>query len=171
MTTTEEINRYSHKNPPITFEESKFDSVSSFNGVFITPDIMMDDRLHIISKCILSLYRQCEDLNLVMHIICDDGTITKHTFNKYVSQLEELGLIKNFHLKSDNNLTSKDLTIKLAGTGKKCEWCGNRNYVLESHHFPIPKCKGGKTTVNICPNCHATFHYLMRTFEKQEIEN
>jgi hypothetical protein len=41
-----------------------------------------------------------------------------------------------------------------------CEWCKSSTVILHRHHFPIPKHKGGKLTVSICPNCHCEFHIL-----------
>lgn len=56
---------------------------------------------------------------------------------------------------------AKELTIQLSHKGNKCEWCGQECYTLHKHHYPIPAHKGGTETVNICPNCHQTFHSLM----------
>ncbi len=42
----------------------------------------------------------------------------------------------------------------------RCSWCGSRTPVLQSHHYPIRRVRGGTETVRICPNCHYTFHYL-----------
>lgn len=44
-----------------------------------------------------------------------------------------------------------------------CEWCKCKTPVLHRHHYPVLKSKGGIETVDICPNCHAEFHYLMDT--------
>lgn len=46
------------------------------------------------------------------------------------------------------------------GNMKVCEWCGGKSIVLQKHHYPVPKAKGGTETVNVCPNCHYGFHYL-----------
>ena len=40
-----------------------------------------------------------------------------------------------------------------------CQWCEGTTIILHSHHYPIPKCQGGKATVSICPNCHAEYLY------------
>ena len=42
-----------------------------------------------------------------------------------------------------------------------CEWCGEKVAVVDEHHYPIPKSKGGIDVVRICPNCHYTFHRIM----------
>ena len=54
-------------------------------------------------------------------------------------------------LKNKNKFNNGDLT---------CEWCGTKTFMLNSHHYPIPKSQGGKKVVHICPNCHYEFHYL-----------
>lgn len=41
-----------------------------------------------------------------------------------------------------------------------CSWCAVRTAVLERHHYPIPRSKGGTETVSICPNCHTEYHFL-----------
>ena len=43
---------------------------------------------------------------------------------------------------------------------KVCNWCGGKSIVLQKHHYPIPRAKGGTEIVSICPNCHYGFHYL-----------
>ncbi|MBD2492179.1 hypothetical protein [Aulosira sp. FACHB-615] len=44
-----------------------------------------------------------------------------------------------------------------------CEWCKAKTLILDRHHYPVPKSKGGDKIVNICPNCHQEFHQLVRT--------
>lgn len=59
--------------------------------------------------------------------------------------------------------TPEDLkkeTIEKSHNGYKCEWCGHECYILHHHHFPIPNKEGGTNVVDICPNCHYTFHKL-----------
>jgi len=41
-----------------------------------------------------------------------------------------------------------------------CDWCEKKTFVLHEHHYPIPKKFKGNKTVNICPNCHYTFHHM-----------
>lgn len=41
-----------------------------------------------------------------------------------------------------------------------CEWCDATTFVLHVHHYPIPKCKGGTETVDVCANCHCEYHFL-----------
>ena len=75
----------------------------------------------------------------------------------YKKRLCELGFIEKVELSPEELKTE---TIKLSHKGNVCEWCGKRSYVLQKHHFPIPSKEGGKETVDICPNCHCTFHLL-----------
>lgn len=42
-----------------------------------------------------------------------------------------------------------------------CSWCNGGCAWLHRHHFPIAKKDGGVDTVEICPNCHTDFHYLV----------
>ncbi len=41
-----------------------------------------------------------------------------------------------------------------------CEWCHCKTGYIHAHHYPTPKSQGGTETVDLCPNCHAEFHYL-----------
>lgn len=46
------------------------------------------------------------------------------------------------------------------GVGDKaCAWCQINTCVLHSHHYPTPKSANGTETVDICPNCHAEYHF------------
>lgn len=49
--------------------------------------------------------------------------------------------------------------------GEVCEWCEVTTSVLHKHHHPVPKSKGGKEVVGICPNCHHEFHYHSKTIK------
>ncbi len=43
---------------------------------------------------------------------------------------------------------------------RTCSWCEAESCILHAHHFPFKKSQGGIVNVNICPNCHAEFHFL-----------
>ena len=86
--------------------------------------------------------------------------LTKDKINRIVCKLKKLGLYRGLKtdtesvvkiLKNKNKFNNGDLT---------CEWCGTKTFMLNSHHYPIPKSQGGKKVVHICPNCHYEFHYL-----------
>lgn len=47
---------------------------------------------------------------------------------------------------------------------KVCEWCDSIVAVLHEHHFPVQLKDGGDQIVNICPNCHTTFHSLQENY-------
>lgn len=76
-------------------------------------------------------------------------------------------LVKSGYLKEIEYSPSiiKHIIIKGEEKLNKCEWCGENSVVLQEHHYPIPKSKGGTETVNICPNCHYGFHYLENQIE------
>lgn len=46
-----------------------------------------------------------------------------------------------------------------------CEWCNNKSYSLQDHHYPIPKKNGGKDTVKICGTCHSDYHSIQKNYE------
>lgn len=88
--------------------------------------------------------------------------VKKETVSRLIKSLVNKGyisLIDNKEIVSD--LKSKNLSG--LGFGKEiCEWCNIYTSVLHSHHYPVPKSKGGVNTVEICPNCHHEFHYYQR---------
>lgn len=83
--------------------------------------------------------------------------LSKYQIKKIKQNLTKLGILKKIKLSVEE---LKEKTIKLSGKGLTCEWCGNKCYILHEHHYPIPKKNGGTRLVNICPNCHYTFHKL-----------
>lgn len=51
---------------------------------------------------------------------------------------------------------------RLDGCSSACQWCLGSTVVLHNHHYPIPRARGGRQTVLICPNCHYEYHSLIR---------
>ena len=41
-----------------------------------------------------------------------------------------------------------------------CDWCKGETFILNEHHYPVPKESGGERVVKVCPNCHYEFHSL-----------
>lgn len=42
-----------------------------------------------------------------------------------------------------------------------CEWCNIETFMIHKHHFPVARSMGGVDIVNICPNCHYSFHSMV----------
>ena len=90
----------------------------------------------------------------------DEYTILeKNKLSKIKKHLASLNYI-NIKIRSAEQIKIQTIKNQFIETNCKCEWCGRQSYVLQQHHFPIPANKGGTKTVNICPNCHYTFHKL-----------
>lgn len=51
-----------------------------------------------------------------------------------------------------------------------CTWCGIKTNVVDKHHYPIPRAKGGTEVVEICPNCHAEYHRCESSYVIDEDE-
>lgn len=89
---------------------------------------------------------------------------SRNKASKLTKDLTSLGVLDVTFL-SDQE--AKDLIVETSGTGglgdKVCSWCGCRTYILHRHHFPKRRKDGGQETVDICPNCHANFHFLTDT--------
>lgn len=84
-------------------------------------------------------------------------TLNKVQLKRIKNKLCKLLYIEQIKLQEE----IKKMTIKLSHKGKKCEWCGKESYILQEHHYPIQRKDGGKEIVNICPNCHYTYHSIM----------
>lgn len=82
---------------------------------------------------------------------------TKQQIQRIKKKLVQKGYIEK---KKYSKEQLKDKTIELSHKGRVCEWCGKESYILQKHHYPISSKEGGKEIVNICPNCHYTFHSL-----------
>lgn len=60
---------------------------------------------------------------------------------------------------------ARDITVKLRGSSTskgylQCSWCNARCYALQAHHFPVPLRDAGELTVDICRDCHVTYHHV-----------
>lgn len=85
--------------------------------------------------------------------------ISRQTLKRLKNKLIEKGKIpKAIKITPEK---AKEFTIKMSHKGSKCEWCGQECYILNKHHFPISAKDGGTETVDICPNCHYTFHNII----------
>lgn len=131
-----------------------------FKGVWIPKEVWLDERLGLIDKYYLSIYRQCgnneAETDKMMKQIASTSTICGIKY-----RLKALKFIKEI----TDYEEAKNLVLKRKGQGNRCEWCGNKTYALQEHHFPIPKSKGGKETVLICPNCHYEYHAILKDKE------
>lgn len=126
-----------------------------FKGYFIPVEILKDTRLTTIEKMIASL--EANGLkNRTNKEIAEFLAISNSKLASGFEKLKKLGYI------SENTLSYeeiKEIVLKEKENAKfVCEWCGRKCNILNEHHYPIPKSKGGTETVKICPNCHAEFH-------------
>lgn len=126
-------------------------------GDIILPEILLRDKT-------LSYN---EKVYLVQYVMFNEDMIktdnsmynlSRYQLKKVKNRLLKLGYINKCSL---SKTQLKEKTIKLSHKGKTCEWCGKECYVLQKHHFPIQYKDGGKEIVNICPNCHYTYHKLL----------
>ena len=121
-------------------------------------------RLTASEKLYLGLYDSANGDITKVDIVMSN-VVSKTTLNKIKSNLSSLHLIDLSHNKFISSEDAKEFTINNSHSGKICEWCGKESYVLQKHHYPIPHSKGGKDVVNICPNCHYTYHTVMEDYE------
>lgn len=84
--------------------------------------------------------------------------LKENTFQKIIRKLTALGLLPKENMSADE---VKQALIEKKNYNFICEWCNEKVPVLQLHHYPIPKSKGGTETVKICPNCHYGFHSMV----------
>ena len=126
----------------------------------ITKSLMKIKELNTNEKIYLAIYLQTDKkINNADKYM--KNIVSKVTLNKIKKKLINLGYIKILTKKFLSNEEVKQLTIKNSHKGNKCEWCCLECYVLQEHHYPIPKSKNGEKKVMICPNCHYTYHKII----------
>lgn len=126
-----------------------------FKGYFIPQEIWYDTKLNGSEKMIASL--EMNGLkNRTNKEISDFLAISPKYLAKGFEKLKKLGYIKEEQLSYED---IKKIVLQEKRNAKyTCEWCGCKCNILNEHHYPIPKSKGGTETVKICPNCHSEFH-------------
>ena len=105
-------------------------------------------------KFYLGIFKSCNDINKTELIMSD--VISKTQILKIRKRFIKIGILKTFTVEE-----AKQFCIKNSHKGLKCEWCGKESYILHKHHYPISKKKCGTNVVNVCPNCHCTYHILI----------
>ena len=114
-------------------------------------------KLSMPEKFYLAVFQKCGDISKTDIIM--QTQISKTTLSHIKKHLAKLNLLD---IKEFDAVSGREFTIKNSHKGLKCEWCGNESYILQQHHYPIPRSKGGTNIVNICPNCHYTYHSLIK---------
>lgn len=135
-------------------DEVKENSRNSELDIIIPREVMIDKELKVKEKFYL-----CQYLLNDYDIRKTDNMMrySPYQLRTIKKRLYKLGYISKRYI---NPYDLKSKTINFSHLGLKCEWCGKECYVLHKHHFPISSKDGGKEIVNICPNCHYTFHKL-----------
>ena len=147
---------------------SEFLKPSYDETVIIDGEVIPKDKKHI---ALLPRYMNNPDLNIneILYMSAVDifgfyegeqaicYVLSRQQVKRLRKKLETKGILK-IQLDPEH---IKDKTIRLSHKGHICEWCGKEAYLLHKHHYPIPAKDGGTETVNICPNCHYTFHSLL----------
>lgn len=135
-------------------ENNDFELRVKNGDIYIPHKITLDKRLNTKQMLYLaSYYCNNKDIKKTDEL----SQLNKYQLYSIKKKLFEYGYL---NLKINNIENLKKETIKKSHIGKKCEWCGHECYILQEHHYPIPSKDGGNKVVNICPNCHYTFHKL-----------
>lgn len=127
-----------------------------FKSVWIPKEIWLDSNLTLNEKYYLSFYEQLQNERLADEFMLT--MISKTTLIKIKNRLIKKELLK----KTTSPIEAKEIVLSNKNKGAVCEWCGCKTNAIQKHHFPIPKSKGGKDTVNICPNCHYEYHLIIK---------
>ena len=138
------------------------------NDIYMPDNLLKNDNLSprekIITVVLLNHYN-CKTNYRRSKIVTELSTklnITKGCVKERLKSISKVGFIK-FEIKNKKQIKQIlcDKNLKNKGDGDKiCEWCGIKTYHTVEHHYPTPKNKGGKETVEICGSCHNEFHYF-----------
>ena len=126
-----------------------------FKGVWIPKEIW-ELNIPISDKFYLAIYQEQNDIKIADEIMLTN--ISKSSLLKIKNRLSQRGLITYISTPEQ----AKQFVIDMVNEGQTCEWCHRKNYVLHEHHYPVSKSHGGTKVVKICPNCHATYHYIFK---------
>ena len=127
-----------------------------FKGVWIPKDIWSLD-LPLTDKLYLAIYRESgKNVKIADNIMLIN--ISASSLLKIKTRLSIKGYLQSIKTPEE----ARKFVIDVKDSGQICEWCGRKNYILHEHHYPIPKSKGGIETVKICPNCHTTYHFILK---------
>lgn len=138
--------------------ENKIITSPDFDKIYIPIKLQKDKRFSIYEKIYIAMYYQ-------------------YSSNEYYADMEMLDIVKNrksllyikrklkqkgFFIDVATPQKAKEIVLENKNKGGTCDWCGCRTFALQEHHFPIPKSKGGKDIVKICPNCHYEYHKIYK---------
>ena len=147
------------------------------NGKFKNTKVINDDNLTWLPNFVEEIYRISKN---VVCVFCGWQNIDKFKIefekkfvvkNILVWNKDWFGMGNNYRPNYELILLCCKTNIKTKSNNKsnpkfKCEWCGCGCNVINEHHYPIPKSKGGTDIVKICPNCHSEFHSLYKISRK-----
>ena len=113
--------------------------------------------------------------SIVYETIKEENTTSVSKIQKVLSFAHRSTILRSINYLLENGLIQKNEEtpeqIKeniIKGEYEKkyvCEWCGEAVTILQEHHFPVPQEKGGAEVVNICPNCHYTYHHIKKSYK------
>ena len=132
------------------------DLEKDFDG-FYMPKEICDLPINIKYKVYLSILKQTKNESLTDYLM--SYAAPKITISRIKKELKKLGYIEE---ETFDPYQAQNKVIREKNSGITCEWCGYKTNAIQEHHFPIPKCKGGKEVVKICPNCHFEYHRIMK---------
>lgn len=128
-----------------------------FKGVWIPKEVWLDTNFNIHEKFYLAVYQQNNRKEKIADMYMQE-IVSQSTLSKVKKSLCGKGLIDVI----TTPMEAKETVLLNKNHGLVCEWCGCRTSAIQKHHYPIPKRKGGKETVNICPNCHYEYHQIIK---------
>lgn len=141
-----------------TFNQARKEGIKLNDGDLIIPHLILKDK-NLRGKDFIYLCSYYLNNKNLLETDKENHNFSKNELARIKKKLKKLGYIEIYGLTPEK---LKKKTIELSHKGYKCEWCGKESYVLQAHHYPIPAKDGGTEIVNICPNCHYTFHLLER---------
>lgn len=138
---------------------------STEDNLFIPHALLRNKELSINEKFYIAIIYNFHSDKYLLSKWMNEKTFSRPLLLRMKHHLRKIGLSDLLELVSPTRTSAEDakeFTIKNSHKGYPCEWCGEESFLLHKHHFPVPRKDGGTEIVNICPNCHSTFHMVYK---------
>ena len=147
----------SDKDAKYDYKHKRIITSNKNENLYIPLSILHNKQLNAKEKIYLASYIQYNN----NEYYADENMLTccsKMVLYQIKKKLKKLKLLNNYILPEQ----AKELVLLNKNKGQTCQWCGIKTNAIQEHHYPIPKSKGGKEIVKICPNCHYEYHLIYK---------
>lgn len=137
-------------------------------GYVFVPNILIDKYMPIITNSAFYILMRIYHLErpVIASDLFNDLDISNRTVQRSFEELLSHKLINKFFFTEEKIISSLKTKTQISFDNpiyrtNSCAWCESQAYILHKHHYPIPRSLGGEEVIEICPNCHCEYHFLM----------